>query len=55
MEEEEEVLVDAGEAELGCGDWDWEGAGDWRMLVKTVLIEARKVPKRVRKRPHVVK
>ena len=31
------------------------GGGDWRMLVKTVLRAARKVPRRVRMRPHVVK
>lgn len=31
------------------------GRGDWRTLVKTVLSAARNVPRRVRRRPQVVK
>lgn len=34
--------------------WD-DGAGDWRMLVNTVLSAARNVPRRVRNRPQAVK
>ena len=39
------------------GEWgkgEGEG-GDWRMLVYIVLSAARKVPRRVKMRPHVVK